>query len=372
MTLGASFIWSGVGYSIQPTPGGASPAWLTAVTNWSIGSYVPTSVLLIAGVASIDALIDRSPLGVVLRGFGSNPAAMIASGWTPIRFSVIRHLIAGLFAAAAGLALTAINSSSDVNSGNSYTLLGIAAVVMGADRADRCACRRGIGRGDARIDRRVAGRARRQRGLERGRPGRGAHRTAGDASSRKWKGGRLMALDRFLAWAQFNRWTWSTLAVLAFWAALSLITDRFSVASLSSILISASFLSVVGIGQMVVVTTGRGSIDLSVASVITLSAYLALLTVRGQDANLAFGALVTLALGLAVGLFNAALVVRINIPAIIATLATGYVLAIATLLANRSIHGFDVSPDLKVVAGGRLQGVPIMLIFCVALIVVTE
>ncbi|MBV8442815.1 MAG: ABC transporter permease, partial [Hyphomicrobiales bacterium] len=153
-----------------------------------------------------------------------------------------------------------------------------------------------------------------------------------------------MALDRFLAWAQFNRWTWSTLAVLAFWAALSLITDRFSVASLSSILISASFLSVVGIGQMVVVTTGRGNIDLSVASVITLSAYLALLTVRGQDANLAFGALVTLALGLAVGLFNAALVVRINIPAIIATLATGYVLAIATLLANRSIHGFDVSP----------------------------
>ena len=42
------------------------------------------------------------------------------------------------------------------------------------------------------------------------------------------------------------------------------------------------------------------------------------------------------------------------------------------LLVVESIHGFDVSPDLKVVAGGRLQGVPIMLIFCVALIVVAE
>jgi len=56
---------------------------------------------------------------------------MIASGWPPIRFSVTRYLIAGAFSAAAGLSLTAINSSSDINSGNSYTLLSVAAVVMG-------------------------------------------------------------------------------------------------------------------------------------------------------------------------------------------------------------------------------------------------
>jgi ribose transport system ATP-binding protein len=131
VTLGASFIWLGVGYSIQPTPGGTSPDWLTALTNWSVSPYVPTSLILIAAVALIGALLDRSPLGVVLRGFGSNPTAMVASGWPPVRFAVIRYLIAGVFAAAAGLSLTAINSSSDVNSGNSYTLLSIAAVVMG-------------------------------------------------------------------------------------------------------------------------------------------------------------------------------------------------------------------------------------------------
>jgi ribose transport system ATP-binding protein len=56
---------------------------------------------------------------------------MIASGWPPIRFGIIRYLIAGVFSAAAGLSLTAINSSSDINSGNSYTLLSVAAVVMG-------------------------------------------------------------------------------------------------------------------------------------------------------------------------------------------------------------------------------------------------
>ena len=131
VTLGASFIWSGVGYSIQPTPGGASPGWLTALIGWSIGPYVPTSVVLIAAAGILGVVLDRAPLGVVLRGFGANAAAMIASGWSPIRFAVVRYLIAGAFSAAAGLSLTAINSSSDINSGNSYTLLSVAAVVMG-------------------------------------------------------------------------------------------------------------------------------------------------------------------------------------------------------------------------------------------------
>jgi ribose transport system ATP-binding protein len=131
VTLGASFIWAGLGYSLQPTPGGTSPAWLTATTGWSISPYVPTSILLIATVALIGALLDRSPLGVILRGFGSNPTAMGASGWPPIRFAMVRYLIAGVFAAAAGLSLTSINASSDINSGNSYTLLSVAAVVMG-------------------------------------------------------------------------------------------------------------------------------------------------------------------------------------------------------------------------------------------------
>jgi ribose transport system ATP-binding protein len=130
VTLGASFIWAGVGYSIQPTPGGASPEWLSALTNWSI-PYVPTSILLIGAVAAVGALLDWAPLGVVLRGFGANPTAMIASGWPPVRYGIMRSLVAGLFSAAAGLSLTAINASSDINSGNSFTLLSVAAVVMG-------------------------------------------------------------------------------------------------------------------------------------------------------------------------------------------------------------------------------------------------
>jgi len=131
VTLGASFIWAGVGYTVQPTPGGTSPNWLTALTSWSLGPHVPTSIILISAAAVIGVVLDRAPLGVALRGFGANSRAMAASGWSPVRFAVIRYFIAGVFAGAAGLSLTAINSSSDINSGNSYTLLSVAAVVMG-------------------------------------------------------------------------------------------------------------------------------------------------------------------------------------------------------------------------------------------------
>lgn len=157
----------------------------------------------------------------------------------------------------------------------------------------------------------------------------------------------MNAFATFGLWAQRNRWIWAALGVLILWLVLSIVTSRFSLSSLSGVILSASFLTVVGIGQMFVVTTGRGNIDLSVASVITLSAFVALLTIKGQDANLAIGVVAAILLGLAVGALNSLLVVGLGIPAIIATLATGYVLATATLLSNKAIPGFAVSPALK-------------------------
>src|ERR1700691_6003166 len=83
----------------------------------------------------------------------------------------------------------------------------------------------------------------------------------------------MTTLSKFARWAHSHRWIWSALAVLLFWGVLSTVTNRFSVASLSGIFLSASFLTVAGIGQMFVVTTGRGNIDLSIPSVLTLNAY---------------------------------------------------------------------------------------------------
>ena len=130
VTLGASFIWAGIGQTIQPSPGGAAPDWLRALVAWRIaGLPTPLLLILLAGLAAF--AIDRAPLGVVLRGFGSSPAALARLGWNPLRAAVQRYLIVGAFAGAAGLYLTASNRASDINAGNAYTLLSVAGVVIG-------------------------------------------------------------------------------------------------------------------------------------------------------------------------------------------------------------------------------------------------
>jgi ribose transport system ATP-binding protein len=129
-TLGASFIWSGIGRTIQPSPGGAAPDWIRAAFNWQVpGLPTPVALILAAGVLAL--LIDRSPLGVVMRGFGSSPEALARLGWSPLRTSVWRYVIAGAFAMTAGLYLTALNGASDIRAGSGYTLLSIAGLVIG-------------------------------------------------------------------------------------------------------------------------------------------------------------------------------------------------------------------------------------------------
>jgi ribose transport system permease protein len=175
-------------------------------------------------------------------------------------------------------------------------------------------------------------------------------------------------MQNLSAWIARSRWIWSLIGVLVLWGILSLLTDRVSLHSLSGVVTSASFLVLAALGQMFVVTTGRGNIDLSIASVIALSAFASLIVIGGSDARLVFGLLTALGIGLAVGTVNAVLVVLVRIPAMIATLATGYVLATATLIANRGIAGAVASPALAFVAGGKVAGVPVM--FLIALVAV--
>jgi len=174
---------------------------------------------------------------------------------------------------------------------------------------------------------------------------------------------------RALEWAQRNRWIWSLLGVVLLWLALSLVTSRFSLQSLSGVAISASFLALAGLGQMFVITAGRGNIDLSIPNVLTLSAYMSTILIKGHDTNLWMGVLVAIAIGLAVGVVNAVLVLALRIPAIIATLATGYILATASLFANRALVSYGVSPTLKWLTTARLGALPVIAIIAVVAVV---
>jgi len=130
VTLGASFIWMGMGQTIQSSPGGSAPSWLVPLFNWSLwGLPTPLILIIIAGLVAV--CLDRSPTGTILRAFGSGTRALERAGWSPIRYAMLRYVIAAAFALVAGLYVTATNHASDINAGASFTLLSIAAVVIG-------------------------------------------------------------------------------------------------------------------------------------------------------------------------------------------------------------------------------------------------
>jgi ribose transport system permease protein len=170
----------------------------------------------------------------------------------------------------------------------------------------------------------------------------------------------------FVDWAQRSRWVWALIGVLLLWLILSVITSRFSLHSLSGVAVSASFLALAGLGQMFVITAGRGNIDLSIPNVLTLSAYVSTILIQGHDSRLWMGVLAALAIGVVVGSVNAVLVLAFRIPAIIATLATGYILATASLFANRALVSYGVSPTLKWLTTARLGAIPVIAIIAIA------
>lgn len=168
--------------------------------------------------------------------------------------------------------------------------------------------------------------------------------------------------------ARRHRWIWSALAVVLLWLCLSILTQRLSLHALSGIATTAAFLLIAALGQMIVVTTGRGNIDLSIPSVMTLAAFLSVTVPGDEGSRLGLVLAAAGGLGLVTGMINAALVVLLRIPAIIATLATGYMLATVTLLVNRQVKSTDAAEALAWLATGRLGGVPVAALVALALV----
>ncbi|WP_250454137.1 ABC transporter permease [Caballeronia sp. ATUFL_M2_KS44] len=131
VTLGLSFVWSGLAIVLLPSPGGTSPAWLGAAMNYQtpfIAAPIVWSVL-IAIVGHL--LLMRSSAGVRVRGAGGNPRAMRRFGWSLVRSKATLYGVAGVFGVLSGLSLLGLTTSADANLALRYTLLSIAAVILG-------------------------------------------------------------------------------------------------------------------------------------------------------------------------------------------------------------------------------------------------
>jgi ribose transport system permease protein len=123
-TLSTYLVLTGLTLTILPAPVGPAPEWLKAMSGTY--SILPLSVMVLAWW-----LIRRLPYYDQLMAIGSDDRAAYTAGVDVTKVRLIAYVITGLFAAIAGLMLTALIGSADPNIGQNYTLIAIAAVALG-------------------------------------------------------------------------------------------------------------------------------------------------------------------------------------------------------------------------------------------------
>ena len=166
-------------------------------------------------------------------------------------------------------------------------------------------------------------------------------------------------------------WFWAALGAGVMWLVLGFFARSINLASLIATSTSASFLCIVALGQMIVVTTGRGAIDLSIPGVITLGAYLSTGMSNGSNPHLLYVVPLVLSLGGLIGLTNALAVLLLRIPPIIATLGMGYIVTTLILIYNPHYRATYVASVLTHLARDRIFGVvPVILVVALALVLI--
>ena len=131
VTLGLSFVWLGCAVLLLPTPGGTAPEWLRAAMRFKAPLMpLPLWIALLAAALG-HVLITRSAFGTLARALGGNPAAVKRAGWSPVRLRAGVYALAGVFGVCAGLLLVGQTTSADANVASRYTLVSIAAVILG-------------------------------------------------------------------------------------------------------------------------------------------------------------------------------------------------------------------------------------------------
>lgn len=132
-TLATGAVYFGVALWLRPTPGGdVSEGLSNALTYATVG--VPTTFLLLVAVIVLLWLPFRaSVLGRGCYAVGSAEGAAYMSGVTVGRCKMAAYVLAGFFAALAGLLLSleALSGEASAPQAGAYTLNSIAAVVVG-------------------------------------------------------------------------------------------------------------------------------------------------------------------------------------------------------------------------------------------------
>ena len=132
VTLATSFIWAGAALWVLPSAGGHLPRSFSSFFIGQIGNAIPVTLLVLAFTLLLWKYgVKRTPIGLGIYAVGDNARGAFVSGVPVQRARIAGYIVAGLFAATAGIGLSAYAGSGDPLIGGTYTLATIAAAVLG-------------------------------------------------------------------------------------------------------------------------------------------------------------------------------------------------------------------------------------------------
>jgi len=128
-TLCALFIISGLNLKLVSVPTAAPPNWTNHLAGDVIG--IPAILVVILAPVFLWALLQQTPFHRTLLAVGASDATAYSAGVNVTAVRIAAYALGGLFAAVAGIALTVLIETADPNVSAQYTLIALAAVVLG-------------------------------------------------------------------------------------------------------------------------------------------------------------------------------------------------------------------------------------------------
>lgn len=147
---------------------------------------------------------------------------------------------------------------------------------------------------------------------------------------------------------------------------ITAVTGSFNLSVIASGAKLCVFALLLGLGQMIVVTSGDGAIDLSQKYILTLTAYVSC-TVMAK--NVLLGLVAAIIVGALCGFISSCVNVFLKVPAMITTLATGYLFIQLFWLYLQSGQVFRLKDLIKFV-NKNLIGINMMTIVCIVVAVI--
>jgi ribose transport system permease protein len=157
------------------------------------------------------------------------------------------------------------------------------------------------------------------------------------------------------------------LAAVAAYCVTAIATDQASQVSpqgFIGVLQRTVGLGIVSLGQTMAILVG--SIDLSVATLVSVAAVMASWLMQGDPRMMVPASILALALAAIVGLVNGTLVTKLKVNALIATLGTGLILQ-GFLSASFNNFAGSVPPEFQVMAYGTIATLPFSVLFMFSL-----